>query len=464
MEETSTPPGHPSILVVDDDRAVRTVLAALLTRAGNRTLEASNGEEGLACIAREPVDLVITDLRMPVMDGMRLLGEIAARWADLPVLVLTAHGTVPLAVEAMKAGAADFLIKPFDRDEILYAVKKALLKARHSEGPPAAPPTIEGMILESPAMRGVADLIARAAPGTATVLVRGESGTGKELVARAIHTSGPRRSGPYVKIHCAALPEALLESELFGYEKGAFTGAICRKPGRVELADGGTLFLDEIGDISASTQVKLLRVLQEREFERLGGTQTLKVDVRFVAATHRDLEALIAKGAFREDLFYRLNVIPIHLPPLRERREEIPSLVSHFSAALGAPNGKPGARFEPEAVELLRAESWQGNVRQLQNFVERLIVLSDGELITPADMRRELARAPVHAEASAAPPAPPTASDAGGDNLGERRRAVERETLERALTRAAGNRSQAARILGISRRTLYNKLTEHGLG
>jgi two-component system response regulator AtoC len=463
MKDKAASEAAATVLVVDDDRSVRTVLAASLQREGMQVREASSGDEALAAIASGPVDLVLTDLRMPGMDGMRLLHEVTARWGDVPVIVLTAHGTVALAVEAMKSGASDFILKPFDRDEILYAVKKALLQGQYAEecassgSPPARAAT------ESPAMREVYELIDRVAHGTATVLLRGESGTGKGLAARAIHDRGPRKGGPFVKLHCAALPEALLESELFGYEKGAFTGAACRKPGRVELAQGGTLFLDEIGDISPSTQVKLLRVLQEKEFERLGGTETIRADVRFVAATHKDLEAMVGKGEFREDLLYRLSIIPIRLPSLRERVEEIGGLVLEFCKQFGPPNGKPNVSIDVGSIEVLRAEPWPGNVRQLQNFVERLIVLSDGERLGAGDVRRELART------LGVPPAPvsdPVASSkrtpepSSKGTLEARRREADRRTLKEALQKAGGNRALAARLLGVSRRTLYYKLAE----
>jgi DNA-binding NtrC family response regulator len=444
-----------SVLVVDDDAAVGTVLQALLVQAGLPAVHVASGALALAALEQRPFDVVVTDLRMPEMDGMQLLGRVAATYPELPVIVLTAHGTVPLAVEAMRKGAADFLLKPFDREEIVYVVRKAILGARHAEtraGVPASrPPT--GFSTASPAMREVVDLLTRAAQGTATVLVRGESGTGKEVAARALHEMSPRRAGPFVAIHCAALPEALLESELFGYEKGAFTGATCRKPGRLELADGGTLLLDEIGDVPLQTQVKLLRVLQERAFERLGGTQRVDVDVRFVAATHQDLEALVREKKFREDLFYRLNVVPVTLPPLRARPEDVEGLARQFAAALGKANGKPGTSIEPAAIERLRRESWPGNVRQLQNFIERVIVLSDGDVIRVTDVERELARAPM-APAADAPQAA---------TLDEHRRDAEGAALRSALERAGGNRALAARILGISRRSLYYKLAEHGL-
>jgi two-component system response regulator AtoC len=302
------------------------------------------------------------------------------------------------------------------------------------------------------------------------VLLRGESGTGKEVAARAIHAASPRSKGPFVKVHCAALPDNLLESELFGYEKGAFTGASTRKPGRVELAQGGTLFLDEIGDVTPAVQVKLLRLLQEREYERLGGVETLKADVRFVAATHRDLEGMIKAGTFREDLFYRLSVVPIWLPPLRDRKEDVAPLARRFCADFGAANGRPGIALAPEAIALLEAQSWPGNVRQLQNFVERLVVLSEGTTLDAELVRRELSRqSPFDAARSPQSGSPaihePAAkpSDGAGALLDVRRREAEREALESALRKAAGNRTLAARILGVSRRTLYNKLEEHRL-
>ncbi len=448
-----------SVLVVDDDTAVGTVLVALLVQAGMSATHVANGEAALRALAGKPADVVLTDLRMPGMDGMQLLSQLAERSPDLPVIVLTAHGTVPLAVEAMRAGAADFVLKPFDREQIVFVVRKAMHAARHAEGRAAAAPMTQGPFASaSPAMREVLQLLARAAPSTATVLIRGESGTGKELAARAIHDQSPRRAGPFVVIHCAALPDALLESELFGHEKGAFTGAACRKPGRIELADGGTLFLDEVGDVPLAMQVKLLRVLQERTFERLGGTESVKVDVRFVAATHQDLDAMVRAKTFREDLYYRLAVVPIVMPPLRARPEDIPALVTRFAATFGPANGKGAITIDPGALERLQREGWPGNVRELQNFVERLVVLADGTTIGRPDVERELARS-VAMSSSAASPSPDATS-----TLDDRRRTTERDALQEALGRVRGNRTLAARILGISRRTLYNKLAEHDIG
>ncbi|RKH61256.1 sigma-54-dependent transcriptional regulator [Corallococcus aberystwythensis] len=453
--------GH--VLVVDDDPALIKVLGALLTQAGLTPHPASNAKDALALLARRPIDVVLSDVRMPGMSGMELLAEVGRGWPDVPVLLMTAHGTVPLAVEAMKAGAADFVLKPFDREELLFTLKKALLQASNTPQPARG----EGKALDSllmgssRAMTEVKSLLVKAAQGTATVLLRGESGTGKELAARALHENSPRRAGPFVKLHCAALPDTLLESELFGYEKGAFTGAATRKPGRVELAHGGTLFLDEIGDVSPAVQVKLLRVLQEREFERLGGTQTVKVDVRFVAATHQALEDGVRRGTFREDLFYRLNVVPLWLPTLRERPEDIALLARHFLDVHAKTNGRPPFTLSEDGLRALQTQPWPGNVRQLQNFLERLVVLSDGPVLTGADVARELSRQPGIAPAPVAAPLPPSPSDSV--TLESRRKDVEKEALVDALKRAGDNRTLAARLLGVSRRTLYNKLEEHGL-
>ena len=460
----------PTVLLVDDDPAVAKVLAALLGQEGIGAQEVRSGREALAFLESRPADIVLTDLRMPGMDGMELLDRLAAGWPEIPVVMLTAHGTVPLAVEAMKRGASDFMQKPFEREEVLFVVKKALAGAkRGGEEMPAATQSASGLLGGSPAMREVVALIEKAAPGTSTVLIRGESGTGKELVARAIHERSPRRSKALVKVNCGALPENLLESELFGYEKGAFTGAAQRKPGRVELAHEGTLFLDEIGDVPLSMQVKLLRVLQEREFERVGGTQTIKVDVRFVAATHRNLEAMVEKGEFREDLYYRLRVVPLAIPALRERREDIELLARHFAKVFRDANAKPTLELDQGALELLSQQPWPGNVRQLQNFIERLVVLSDGPHIGATDAHRELAREPSAPRSSQGPLEANVATDPSncpsgdGASLGTQRREAEKDAIRTALRKAGDNRTVAARILGVSRRTLYNKLEEYGI-
>jgi DNA-binding NtrC family response regulator len=447
-----------AVLVVDDDVAVGKVLVALLAQSRLEALHVPSAEDALRVLESQPFDVVISDVRMPGMDGLELLEELGRRFPDLPVVLLTAHGSVPMAVDAMKAGAADFMLKPFERDEIVFVVGKAIARsAREANRAPALELAGTDIVGASSAMSEVFATIRKVASSTATVLIRGETGTGKELVAKALHETGTRKEHPFVRVHCAALPEALLESELFGYEKGAFTGAATRKPGRVELAHRGTLFLDEIGDISPAVQVKLLRVLQERELERIGGTQTIKVDVRFVAATHRDLEAMVAKGEFREDLFYRLNVVPIRVPPLRERGDDVAALAQHFAKELGKANGKPDITLDRSALDTLRAHAWPGNVRQLQNLIERLVVLGEGATIRREDIERPLGSASLPNAATS------TLDSQRGPSLDAHRREAEKEALESALARAKNNRTLAARLLNVSRRTLYNKLKEHGL-
>src|SRR6202158_5675095 len=459
MGESSGP-----VLVVDDDPAVGKVLGALLTQAGIEKRFAPNAAEALKPLQERPCDVLVTDVRMPRMDGLGLVRRVVASWPETSVVVLTAHGTIPLAVDAMKAGAADFVLKPFDREEILYVIRRALASARARDLPSAAAPSSEpGWITGSTKMQDVLKTIQLAASGAATVLIRGESGTGKDVVARAIHRLSERSGGPLIKVQCAALPESLLESELFGYEKGAFTGAACRKPGRVELAQGGTLFLDEIGGLTPMVQVKLLRLLQDREFEPLGGTRSRQADVRFIAATHRDLEAMMAKGEFREDLFYRLNVIPIWLPPLRARPEDAGLLARHFCAVFSAHHQKPETSLDPTALGALRAQKRPGNVRQLQNFIERLVIFSDGLTIAVSDVERELdrdaARGRTEDQSSIAPSSAPHLEGP----LEAHRSQAERSAIQSAIERAGNNRSLAARLLGISRRTLYNKLEELGM-
>jgi two-component system response regulator AtoC len=437
------------VLVIDDDPSLLKIVGALLSQDAIHPVLVESADRAFEELSTQRIDAVITDLRMSGCDGMQVLARMAREWPGLPVVLLTAHGSVPLAVEAMKRGAADFVLKPFDRKELLSVVKRAL--TRPSEKPrPTEHPSLLG---SSPQMRDLRSRIARAARGNATVLLRGETGTGKELAARMLHRESERSDKPFVRIHCAALPDTLLESELFGHEAGAFTGAVKRKPGRVELAHGGTLFLDEIGDVTPAVQVKLLHLLQEREFTRLGGVETLRADVRFVAATHRDVERMVEEGTFRADLFYRLHVVPIWCPPLRERPGDIELLSRGFAAELAEAHALPPVALSVEAVALLAAQPWPGNVRQLRNFVERLVVLSEGRDITAAEVAHELGRTGSR---------PPPASD-GALRLDMHRRAAEREALEAALRQARGNRALAARILGISRRTLYNKLEKQGL-
>ncbi len=448
-----------AVLVVDDDEAVGKVLAALLTQDGHRATWVGSAEAALATLEKKAFDAVISDVRMPGLSGLELLKLVRVKWPELPVVLLTAHGTVPMAVEAMREGASDFMLKPFNREEVLFVVKKALSA---SAGERAAPPrqirskveSTDGMVGTSPPLEEARALIRQAAPSTATVLILGETGTGKELAARALHSLSSRKAKPFVRLNCGALPENLFESELFGYEKGAFTGAVNRKPGRVELAEGGTLFLDEVGELSQASQVKLLRLIQEKEFERLGGTETLKADVRIVAATHRSLPEMVKANTFREDLYYRLNVVPISMPPLRARPDDLEPLVKHFLSVLGPQNGRPKASLGSSAMALVAAQQWKGNVRQLQNFIERLTVLAPpGDVIEEATVQRELERL--------GGDAPETVSSA--DSLPERRKDAERQAVEEALKKAGGNRSVAARLLGVSRRTLYNKLESLGL-
>jgi two-component system response regulator AtoC len=447
-----------AVLVVDDDEAVGKVLAALLTQGGYKSTWVNSAEAALATLEKKVFDLIISDVRMPGFSGLELLKMVRLKWPDVLVVLITAHGTVPMAVEAMRDGAADFMLKPFDRKEVLYVVNKALTgsAAERSAPPKQVREKVEsadGMVGTSPALDEARGLIRQAAPSMATTLVLGETGTGKELVARALHSLSPRKSGPFIRINCGALPEQLFEAELFGYEPGAFTGAVGRKPGRVELAEGGTLFLDEVGELTAATQVKLLRVIQEKEFERLGGKETLKANVRVVAATHRSLPEMVKAGTFRQDLYYRLNVVPITLPPLRDRPGDVEPLVRHFLSTLGPQNGRPKAAVTPAAMSLLAARKWTGNVRELQNFIERLVVLAPpGDLIDEATVTRELTRSGDEAPAVS-----------GGDSLPERRKDAERQSVEEALGKARGNKSVAARLLGVSRRTLYNKLEALGL-
>ncbi|MBE2249091.1 MAG: sigma-54-dependent Fis family transcriptional regulator [Myxococcus sp.] len=456
------PEPQASVLVVDDDVAVGSVLAALLKQDGLEATFVPSAQAALATLEKRPFDLVMSDVRMPGMDGFALLATLKRLMPEVPVVLLTAHGTVSMAVEAMKAGAIDFILKPFAKDEVVYCARKALgLSKAPREAPPAHElPGSDGMVGRSPALDAAKALIARAAQSQATVLILGETGTGKELAARAIHAGSARAKEPFVRLTGGAIPDALFESELFGYEKGAFTGAVHRKPGRVELAKGGTLFLDEVGELSMAIQVKLLRLVQEREFERVGGTETLEADVRFVAATHRGLEQMVKDGTFREDLFYRLNVIPIVLPPLRERAEDVEALASHFVRTLGKANGRPNATLSPEALKLLAAQPWPGNVRQLQNFLERLVVLSSADALGAADVQRELGRAGAPTT-SAAPVAAPASGTAA--SLDDRRKDAERVAVQQALDQARGNRALAARLLGVSRRTLYYKLEALGL-
>ncbi|MFH2202651.1 MAG: sigma-54 dependent transcriptional regulator [Elusimicrobiota bacterium] len=379
------------ILVVEDQANHRKVLKGVLEAQGWRTVLAKDAEEARKALAREPA-LVLTDLKLPGMDGIGLLKEIRKTRPGLPVILMTAFGSIPTAVEAIKHGAHDFLAKPLDFDELGRIVKKALAYASREDQEwvmePAAGP--HPLIGKSPPMEQVYTLIRKAGPSGATVLILGETGTGKELVAAALHAASPRRDQAFIKVHCGAIPEDLLEAELFGHEKGAFTGAVREKPGKFELADGGTIFLDEVGEMAPAMQVKLLRVLQNGEFDRVGGTGTLCADVRVVAATNADIKKAVAEKRFREDLYYRLNVVPIELPPLRDRREDIPELTAFFLKRLAQKNGRSVPELEPAAMAALTAGSWEGNVRQLENLLERLLILAEGDVIRGQDIPEEV--------------------------------------------------------------------------
>ena len=465
------------VLIADDEINIRRVLEAILRRDGYEVITAANGNEALAGMNRD-INTVITDLKMPGLDGMGLLKRLSVDFPDVPVVMITAHGSVESAVEAVKLGAFDYVEKPFDQEQIRQIVAKALrthmLSRRDARPEDSSPRGRFRLVGESGAIRQVYQVVEKVADTPSTVLITGESGTGKELVARALHDYSSRSSGPFIKINCAAIPKTLMESELFGYEKGAFTGAVGSKPGRFELAHGGSLFLDEIGEIPIEMQVKLLRVLQESEFERVGGIKTIKVDVRLITATNRDLAAEIISGGFRDDLYYRLNVVPIHLPPLRERREDIPLLVDHFLARFNERLKKQVTGVEPAAIDALVSHGWPGNIRELENVIERTILFCEGQLIHVADLPGELGGAPGQAvppiaaeerspsttissgNLPAVPAAAPSASSASlppvGEEVGSLKEAVrvetervERELIQRALDETGGNVTKAAR-------------------
>ncbi len=445
-----------TILIVEDEDKLRRVLELQLKTAGFNVLQASTAEDALKLA--DQADLVLTDLRLPGMDGVALLSALQRQNSRTPVILMTAFGTVEAAVEAMKSGAADFILKPFSLDHLMTVIEKALeMRALRDENEKLREELgqryqFDNIIGRSPAMQEIFATVARVAPTRATVLLCGESGVGKDLIARAIHHHSPRSSRPFVKINCTALPENLMESELFGYEKGAFTGANTTKPGKFEQADTGTVFLDEIGDVPPAIQVKLLRVLQEREFERLGSNKTRHIDVRVLAATNVDLRAALEEGRFREDLYYRLNVMPINIPPLRERKEDIPFLAEHFVAKLSREIVSRAHAISEAAIQKLMTYHWPGNVRELENVIERSLVLAGGDTLEPADIRLDSApRAPLPATSEYGVPE--------GMTLDEYEQAIIRD----ALKRANGNKSQAARLLGLTRNALRYRLSQMGL-
>jgi nitrogen regulation protein NR(I) len=465
-------PEHKQILVVDDEPNLRKVLSAQLERDGYDVHTAEDGQEGLDLLAEHHIDLVITDLRMPRVDGMELLRRALELDDTLPIVMLTAHGTVDNAVEALKTGAFDYITKPFDQNEVRAVVRKALktrdLSATEATRPSrsASPGTRYGIIGDSPPIRELYAVLERVADTPTTVLICGESGTGKELVARALHENSSRYDKPFIKVNCAAIPRELMESELFGYERGAFTGAVTSKPGRFELANGGTLFLDEIGSIPLEMQVKLLRALQESEFERVGGVRTIRIDVRMVAATNSDLKREMAAGTFREDLYYRLNVVPIHLPALRERASDVELLATHFIEKFNRRLSKQISGIEPQAVELLCNYSWPGNIRELENVIERAVLFCDGDQLRPDDVPPEVRdNESGHRAAMASRPSldvPPEASGLKQQVKAAMSR-LESELIVQALKQTNGNVTHAARLLKISRKGLQLKMKELGL-
>ncbi|MDH4100918.1 MAG: sigma-54 dependent transcriptional regulator [Nitrospirota bacterium] len=450
------------ILIVDDERSMRDLLLIMLKREGYDVTVAETGEEALAALKREIFDLVITDIKMPRITGLDILKAVKEVSPDTLVIMITAFASAETAVEAMKIGAYDYITKPFKVDEIKLVIKNAIEKKllkdenRRLKQEIAIRHGYEGFVGGSEVMKKVFALIAKVADSKSTVFITGESGTGKELVARAIHHNGVRKERPFVTVNCGALPEALLESELFGHMKGSFTGAIDNKAGLFEVADGGSIFLDEIGDMPLPLQVKLLRVLQEREFKRVGGTADIKVDVRVIAATNRDLKGQVAKGEFREDLYYRLNVIPIALPSLRERREDIPALVEHFLAKYSA--GGERKRIAPDALQRLMDCEWKGNVRELENVIERAVALSDGPLI-----KTDYLPEPAPSERGAVVAAVDVSAERPVD-LEKIVEDLEVEFLTKALDKAHGVKTDAAKLLGLSFRSFRHRLKKYEIG
>jgi two-component system response regulator AtoC len=461
------------VLIVDDEKNITFVVQAMLERAGFETIAFNDSAEAMDAIGSEDVDVVITDLYMPGPGGMEILEFCQKNHVQLPVVVITAYATVESAVSALKRGAFDFITKPFDQTELLSCVQKAVATHRqrlkepiiffsHASPPPNSPatpgtPAISSIIGSSPQMQDIFKVISKIAQSPSTVLVWGESGTGKELVAYEIHRQSQRVNKPFVKINCAAIPATLIESELFGYERGAFTGAVATKPGRFELAHEGTLFLDEVAEMPLEMQVKLLRILQEQEFERVGGINTIKVDVRIITATNKDLEAEVRLGRFREDLFYRLNVVPIHLPPLRDRKEDIDLLVRYFISQFNEKLKKSVTGLTPETLNALRLHSWPGNIRQLENVLERMILMTDESILNTGDLPEEFAG--MITERSGESEEPSSLKQI----VRKQTQSLERDLIEKALEETGGNVTRTAEKLGLSRKGLQLKMKELGL-
>lgn len=460
------------LLVIDDEMAIRDTMRMLLEYDGYEVLCAASGPEGLSMVEREKPDMVFLDVKMPGMDGLEVLSRIRGLNDALPVVIVSAHGTTTTALEAGRLGAFRFIEKPLSKDYVLDAVREGLELGslrRENRQLRSALETKHQVVGETTGLRRVMEQVRKAAPTSATVLILGESGAGKELIARAIHRNSLRARERFVQVNCAAIPEELIESELFGHERGAFTGATEKQTGKFEQADRGTIFLDEVGDMSPKTQAKVLRVLQEGEVERLGSAKTIKVDVRVIAATNKDLEQEIAEGRFREDLYFRLSVIPIHAPALRERLDDIPALVQHFSAQFSRENNRRPARFSPQALDALKQARWRGNVRELKNVVERLLIMSDRDVIEGADVRAVVRpadgsapRAIAPSPSSAAGPAPATPPDSAA-TLREFKETTERAWLVSKLRENAWNISKTAEVIDTPRSNLYKKLEQYGI-
>ena len=448
------PPAH--ILLVDDETNIRGALVTMLEKKGHQVRGVATAEEGLAQLESAPAELVITDLRMPGIGGMEFLRRLKRTWPDTEVVVMTAYGSIDTAVEAMRCGAYDYLAKPIDRERFPIVVDKALERQALTTENKQLRDRLETrtrfdqMIGQSEPMQRVYSLVEMVADSDVTVLLTGESGTGKELISRAIHCKSPRADGPFITMNCGALPDNLFESELFGYEKGAFTGAMATKMGRFELADGGTLLLDEVGELSLKSQVDFLRVLETKEFRRLGGMKLLKVDTRIIAATNRNLEEAVKQGEFREDLYYRLNVVPIRLPPLRDRADDIPLLVDRFLAECSTQHHREPKEVSREAMRLLRLYGWPGNIRQLRNLMERLVVTVKDTMIQPEHLPEEIQASKEDARTMVV-------------TLGTSLDQLEREVIQRTLTEITNHREKAAKLLGISLRTLQYKIKEYGI-
>jgi two-component system response regulator FlrC len=443
-----------SILIVDDDPNMRLALFEALARNNHKIVLAEDGQAAVKVIDKTPLDLIITDLKMPKLDGMGVLLEAKKRFPDLPVVMLTGYGTIENAVETMKKGAFDYILKPCSVEVLEHVIERALGTRRGAhimKGQPASESSMPTLVTRNARMQGLLDMARNVASSRATVFIQGESGTGKELLSRFIHAESDRKDKPFVAINCAALPEGLLESELFGHEKGAFTGAVIRKIGKFEMAQAGTILLDEISEMQVRLQAKLLRVLQENEIDRVGGKVPIAIDVRVIATTNRDIEAMVKKGEFREDLYYRLNVIPLKIPPLRERKEDIPALCDYFVKKYSQLYGRPVQGVSPEAFEYLITLPWKGNVRELENTVERAVLLCAGKEVTRQGLLLD--------DIAVKPSGEKHASLTGTAPLKD----VERELILKALDETDGNRTYAAKILGISVRTMRNKLQEYRL-